>query len=56
MDVIERFIELYWARYGDSITMEQRKALGAIFLCRSVAMGGHRYVVPGRKGRKIGLQ
>ena len=44
MDVMGRFIELYWARYGDSITMEQRKALGAIFLCRSVAMGGHRYV------------
>ena len=43
MDVIERFIELYWARYGDSITVEQRKALQAILLCRSVAMGGHRY-------------
>lgn len=43
MDVIERFIELYWTRYGDSITLEQRKALQAILLCRTAAMGGHRY-------------
>ena len=43
MDVIERFIEPYWARYGSSITVEQRKALQAILQCRTPALGGHRY-------------
>jgi hypothetical protein len=43
MDVIERFIEPYWARYGRSVTVEQRKALQAILQCRTPAMGGHRY-------------
>lgn len=43
MDVIERFIEPFWARYGGSITVEQRKALQAILQCRTPALGGHRY-------------
>jgi hypothetical protein len=44
MDVIERFVEPYWARHGRSITVEQRKALQAILQCRTSALGGHRYV------------
>jgi hypothetical protein len=43
MDVIERFIEPYWARHSGSITVEQRKALQAILQCRTPALGGHRY-------------
>lgn len=43
MDVIERFIEAYWARYRGSITLEQRKALQAILQCRTVVLGGHCY-------------
>jgi len=44
MDVIERFIEPFWARYARTITVEQRKALQAILQCRTPALGGHRYV------------
>lgn len=43
MDVIERFIEPFWARYSGSITVEQRKAIQAILQCRTPALGGHRY-------------
>ena len=43
MDVIERFIAPYWARYAHTITVEQRKALQAILQCRTSALGGHRY-------------
>ncbi|HAV13320.1 MAG TPA: hypothetical protein DCX06_07515 [Opitutae bacterium] len=43
MDVIEHFIEPFWARYSGSITVEQRKALQATLQCRTPALGGHRY-------------
>lgn len=43
MDVIERFIEPFWARYASTITVEQRKALQAMLQCRTPALGGHRY-------------
>ena len=40
--VIERFHESFFARYGDSLSFEQRKALQAILQCRTEVMGGHR--------------
>jgi hypothetical protein len=43
MEVIERFAEPFWERYGASITVDQRKALQAILQCRTWALGGHRY-------------
>lgn len=43
MDVIERFIEPFWARYAHTITVEQRKAIQAILQCRTPVLGGHRY-------------
>ena len=40
--VIERFHEPFFARYGDSLSFEQRKALQAILQCRTKSMGGHK--------------
>lgn len=40
--VIERFHKLFFARYGDSLSFEQRKALQAILQCRTESMGGHK--------------
>ena len=42
-DVFERFIEPFWQRYAGSVTLEQRKALQAIFQCRTAALGGRCY-------------
>ena len=46
MDVFERFIEPFWQQYANSVTLEQRKALQAIFQCRTAALGGHCYACP----------
>lgn len=46
MDVIECFIEPFWAQYGGSITLDQRRALQAILQCRTPALGGHCYACP----------
>ena len=40
--VIERFDQSFFARYGDSLGFEQRKALQAILQCRTESMGGHK--------------
>ena len=40
--VIERFHESFFVRYGDSLSFEQRKALQAILECRTEYMGGHK--------------
>jgi len=42
-DVIQRFAPAYWVRHAKRITLDQRRALQAIFECRTLAMGGHRY-------------
>lgn len=42
--VIQRFAPAYWRRYGDSIRVDERRALQAILQCRTAALGGHRYV------------
>ena len=39
MDVFERFIESFWALYGNSLTVDQRRALQAILQCRTAALG-----------------
>lgn len=39
-DVIRRFAPAYVERYGDFMTLPQRKALTAILQCRTEAMGG----------------
>jgi len=41
--VNERFAPAYWARYGSSIRVDERRALQAILQCRTPALGGHRY-------------
>lgn len=41
--IIERFAPAFWERYGERITVDQRKALQAILQCRTPALGGHRY-------------
>ncbi len=41
--MIERFTPAYWQRYGDSIRVDERRALQAILQCRTPALGGHRY-------------
>lgn len=46
MDVFERFIQPFWALYGNSITLDQRRALQAILQCRTPALGGHCYACP----------
>ena len=46
MDVFERFIEPFWQKHGHLITLDQRKALQAILLCRTPALGGHCYACP----------
>ena len=46
MDVFERFIEPFWQKHGHAITLDQRKALQAILLCRTSALGGHCYACP----------
>lgn len=42
--MIQRFAPAYWRRYGDSIRVDERRALQAILQCRTAALGGHRYV------------
>lgn len=42
-EVIERFAPAFWRRYGDRITVDQRRALQNILQCRTEALGGHRY-------------
>ena len=44
--VIERFHKSFFARYGDSLSFEQRKALQAILQCRTESMGGHTCYCP----------
>lgn len=39
-EVIRRFAPAYVERYGDVMTLPQRKALTAILQCRTEAMGG----------------
>lgn len=46
LDVFERFIEPFRQACGDSITLDQRKALQAIFQCRTAALGGRCYACP----------
>lgn len=41
--VIERFAPAFWQRYGERITVDQRRALQSILQCRTEALGGHRY-------------
>jgi len=41
--VIERFAPAFWQRYGQRITVDQRRALQSILQCRTEALGGHRY-------------
>lgn len=43
MDVIKRFAAPFWERFGDRVTLDQRKALQAILQCRTPALGGHCY-------------
>ena len=40
--VIERFHESFFARYGACLSFEQRKALQTILQCRTESMGGHK--------------
>ena len=44
--VIERFHQSFFARYGDSLSFEQRKALQAILQCRTESLGGHKCYCP----------
>ena len=46
MDVFERFIEPFWTLCGNSITLDQRRALQAILQCRTAALGGRCYACP----------
>ena len=39
-EALRRFAPAYVARYGDLMTLPQRKALTAILQCRTEAMGG----------------
>lgn len=39
-EVLRRFAPAYVERYGDFMTLPQRKALTAILQCRTEAMGG----------------
>jgi len=39
-EVLRRFAPAYVVRYGDFMTLPQRKALTAILQCRTEAMGG----------------
>jgi len=38
-----RFYKPYLSRYGETLTPDQRNALQSILLCRTEAMGGHRF-------------
>lgn len=42
-EVLLRFYEPFLLRYGSTMTPVQRSALQSILLCRTEAMGGHRY-------------
>jgi len=42
-EALIRFYEPYLRRYGETLTVPQRHALQSILLCRTEAMGGHRY-------------
>ena len=41
-DVVRQYGEAFLARYGHSLRGEQRRALRAIELCRTAALGGHK--------------
>ena len=45
-EVLKRFAEPLLDRYGHTLRLEQRVALQSILLCRTEAMGGHRYHCP----------
>ena len=40
-DVIRQFGPAFRARYGRTLTREQRKALRDLAACRTAALGGH---------------
>lgn len=42
-EVLSRFYKPFLNRYGKTLTAHQRRALQSILLCRTEAMGGHRY-------------
>jgi predicted RNA-binding Zn-ribbon protein involved in translation (DUF1610 family) len=42
-EALIRFYKPYLKRYGDTLTVHQRYALQSILLCRTEAMGGHRF-------------
>lgn len=42
-DILIRFHDAYLRRYGDSMLLEERKALQSILQCRTPVMGGRRY-------------
>jgi hypothetical protein len=41
-DVVRQYGDAYLARYGGTISPEQRRALRAIAACRTAALGGHQ--------------
>ena len=41
--IFARFAAAFWQRYGDRLPAGGFKALGDILLCRTEAMGGHRF-------------
>jgi len=40
-DVIRQYGAVYLARYGTTLSPEQHRALRAIAVCRTAALGGH---------------
>jgi hypothetical protein len=40
-DVVRQYGAAYLARYGSTVSPEQHRALRAIALCRTAALGGH---------------
>ena len=41
--MIDHFAAAYWERHGESVRVDERRALQAILQCRTESMGGHRY-------------
>ena len=40
-DVVQQYGAVYLARYGPTLSPEQHRALRAIAVCRTAALGGH---------------
>lgn len=48
-DIVQQYGAAFLARYGATLSSEQHRALRAIALCRTAALGGHKApAIPGR--------